>query len=658
MGFAAEVKSWWDAETRAHPEWRLGRCEVEQTQEGGRDRSDLIVWRDGVVGLAGELRLPDHPTASPWHPDNLQSAILKARTRGSRWAFTSDGRTLLLLDVDKAGPPESLVVQVVDFVHFARRDELDGAPLLARIAEAWTQGLATLAPVLTGRQQPPGLAADEAFINALRALLIGPVAANAARITSRRLAETAYADDLVRWMVDEQGWSHLPESWDREVQRTAQLSAYVFLTRLMFYAAVRRWQPALSEFGFGDVTADVAQSMVRVFFEHARKVSGDYETVFAVDRAVEYALASDASVSGWRRIAEHIAAFDLSSVDYDVMGRVFERLIDPNERYEWGQHYTQPDVVDLMLSLAIPDGRGVVLDPAVGSGTFLVRAYVRKRVMLPELTHDEALRELYGLEVSAFAANLATINLASRDLRVGANYPRVTVKSFFQVDPGGSFMRLPSPTIVPFGSSEPVAVDIPPVSAVVSNPPYVSHQRLGHDRLAEARSILGRHLGPVSTPKDLPGSPNFHVYFWLHGGQFLRPGGKLVMITSGEWLDSDYGSALQLWLLDNFVIDCMIETLAEPWFTEARVGTVVVSARQCDDPEQRDSNRVVFALLRKPLRILYGTTGSEQEHLRRVDSLRDRILAAPGGAGESDDFDYSAVSQLALRHLGRRSAAL
>ena len=41
---------------------------------------------------------------------------------------------------------------------------------------------------------------------------------------------------------------------------------------------------------------------------------------------------------------------------------LFERLIDPQERYQWGQHYTNPDVVDLMLSLAIPDGAGTVMD--------------------------------------------------------------------------------------------------------------------------------------------------------------------------------------------------------------------------------------------------------------------------------------------------------
>lgn len=42
-GFAAEVKSWWDAQFRAHPEWGIARCEVEEQVEGDRTHSDLTL---------------------------------------------------------------------------------------------------------------------------------------------------------------------------------------------------------------------------------------------------------------------------------------------------------------------------------------------------------------------------------------------------------------------------------------------------------------------------------------------------------------------------------------------------------------------------------------------------------------------------------------
>lgn len=41
-GFAAEIKSWWDAQFAGRPEWALDRCEVERQTEGSLKRSDLV----------------------------------------------------------------------------------------------------------------------------------------------------------------------------------------------------------------------------------------------------------------------------------------------------------------------------------------------------------------------------------------------------------------------------------------------------------------------------------------------------------------------------------------------------------------------------------------------------------------------------------------
>jgi len=331
---------------------------------------------------------------------------------------------------------------------------------------------------------------------------------------------------------------------------------------------------------------------------------------------------------------------------------MFERLIDPHERYRWGQHYTNPDVVDLMLSYAIPDSEGSILDPAVGGGTFLVRGYARKHTLNPRKTHQEILAELYGIDVSAFAASLATVNLAVRELEFVENYPQVAVRSFFQIEPETPFMVLPATHSLGLGAGTSVPVQIKALRAVVCNPPYVRIHELGEARQEEASRILNRPTPRVPLPARLHGLSNYHVYFWLHASQFLEPDGRLVFITSGEWLDSDYGAILQRWLLQHFVIESVIESLAEPWFSEARVGTVVVSARLCEDDDSRSANQVRFVLLRKPLRDLYGPAPSEEEHFRNVDALRDRLLSLTTPAGESDEMDWSLISQAELYQVG------
>ena len=42
----------------------------------------------------------------------------------------------------------------------------------------------------------------------------------------------------------------------------------------------------------------MATATLRAYFSEARRLSGDYETVFAWDRASEYALSADAVVAG------------------------------------------------------------------------------------------------------------------------------------------------------------------------------------------------------------------------------------------------------------------------------------------------------------------------------------------------------------------------
>lgn len=572
---------------------------------------------------------------------------------GARWAFTSDGCQFLLIDTSRGGRPQERIVDRHHSAEFTLREQLDSPAFLeAQVHSGWVDLIDLIAPIVVGLAEPEGMAPDEIFIESLRALLAGPVAAIRLGLDARRLADTEFADRLVVWMVDTNGWIHDPSKWPDEVQRIAQLAAYVFTTRLLFYEALRRAQPALPKLTIAEGTpARPAIESLKAWFAMAREETGDYQTLFNWDEAGDFALVTTEAVAGWVRVLHHLATFDLSEIGFDIVGKIFERLIEPNERYRWGQHYTQPDVVDLMLSFANPNGEGAILDPAAGGGTFLVRAYERKAKLVPSQSHQDRLTELFGIDISSFAATLATINLAARHLMFEENFPQVISKSFFQVTPDKAFMQLPS-TGVELGTARRDVV-ITPISSVVCNPPYVRRTELGSTRLLEAEASLVQ-IGPngITPPRQVKGAANYHLFFWFHAATFLAPGGRLAFITSGEWLDSDYGVTLQKWLLANFHIEVVIESLAEPWFTEARVGTVVLVARHCVDSGGRSAGLVRFITLRQTLRSMYGGAIEESDRIEKVDALRDRILAIPPGIGESEDLDWSVVRQSELLDIG------
>lgn len=649
-GFAGEIKSWWDQLIAIQPELGLGRVTIEESAEGESTRADLTLYEQGGSQLMVlELRLPDHANASPVAMDNIHNAMNKAISVGARWSATSDGQEFRLLDHSRHEIPlRERAVPVAPLARAADRAGLDVPAVLASVRASWEDLLVRLAPFLTGREAAPVVPPDEFFVDSLQASLARPFAETRNAILERQSLDVEFSNDLIRWMVDKQGWLHDAQEFQTEITRVAQVVTYVFATRLLFHGALGRAQSDLPKLELPHSgNPGLTQVAVKNLFSQAREVTGDYETVFVFDEICKWALISKRSCLGWVQVLEVLENFQLETISFDVLGRLFERLIDPHERYEWGQHYTSPDVVDLMLSAALPDGDGLVYDPASGGGTFLVRAYARKRAYKPDSLHNDRLREIAGGDVSAFAASVSTISLASQDLGAGSNYPQVRVGSFFTAKPNEAFVSLPD------GQGGYEARQIDNASAVVCNPPYIGYSNIGW-RDNEAK---------VTYRADWPKLPalknryNYHLYFWFHAATFLREEGRMAFITSGEWLDSDYGVQLQQWLLGYFHIELVIESMAEQWFGEARVGTVVLVIRKLPRLERIMSGstsaaEVRFVTLRKRLGDLYGYDATDDTlRLLSVDAFRDRLMGLRGH-GQSEDYDFHTVRQTDLLALG------
>lgn len=637
--FAGEIKSWWDAEIASSKDHLLGEVRIEDSLEGDSRRADITL-RDSAGSnlLVLELRLPDHRTPDAHDVLNIQNAASKASAMGARWSATSDAKEFVLFDHSKHDQRlKNRGVPVRPLTHAATRTNLDIPAEKTKIRESWVELLRAISPILTDQERAPTVAPDEFFVDTLRATLRRPLTATRDAISRLKDEDSAFHDNLISWIVDEQGWTHSREAFEQEVERVAELATYVFATRLLFYGALRRAQPDIPELELPDSgNPRLALSSITSLFEQAREVTRDYETVFRIDDVTRWALIDSAACLGWGKVIAFLDEFQLEAITYDVLGKLFERLIDPDERYAWGQHYTSPDVVDLMLSTSIRDGSESIADFACGGGTFLVRAYTRKKLLDPNGDHDSRLRQIFGGDISAFATSLSTISLASQHLAAGANYPQVRIGSFFKAFSDNPYVSLPEPEK---GTSERY---VPPLDSVVCNPPYISHSDAGEVRRSEALNAYRRDWPSLPRLRD---KWNYHLPFWWHSASFLRPGGTLAFITSGEWLDADYGAQLQDWLLQNFHIELVIESMAEQWFTDARVGTVVVIARRNGPAVDREQQRTRFITLRKPLSEAYGAgLADDAIRMERVDAFRDRLLKSEG-SGTTEEFTFTTVRQ-------------
>ncbi|MFZ1499859.1 MAG: N-6 DNA methylase [Giesbergeria sp.] len=520
------------------------------------------------------------------------------------------------------------------------RAQLEAAPVQAKIHEWLVVFLHEAARILKSGKVGGGRTPDVKFVEALEAALTVPIRHTHEALAKRYVSNHSFKRDLDQWMVS-LGWTVVSDAEGLHdlLERAAKFGCYLFVNKLVFHEALlKKYGKTMAPLNAPPeiTTGDDLQMRLQHFFAEAKQVTGDYETIFGDDpkdmgrRIPFYA---DAAVQGWRGLIDQIHEFDFSKLDYEVVGSIFERLIGPEERHKYGQFYTRVEVVDLINSFCIRTGDAKVLDPACGGGTFLVRAYARKKVLAENRNHRDLLTDVYGTDISQFAAHLTTMNLATRDLVEDENYPRVGRSDFFDVLPDSPFVKLPQKLKSEGLGIKYQNIAVPLLDAVIGNPPYVRQEEIPRAKKkpkdggpeAGTKEFYSRRVAQMANAQ-LSGRSDLHCYFWPHASTFLKPDGMLGFITSSQWLDVEYGFHLQRWLLKNFEILVVLESPVEPWFVGARVGTAVMIARRCDDAAKRTANTVRFVQLRKPLGELIQDDGTTVGAVLAADGLRDEIM--------------------------------
>ena len=663
LEFTQIAATWMQQAIDADPSLPFRHARVEQSAAGSAKRRDLTLSDDGHRPLlTGEVKMPYRPDGhSPFRREVVDDARRKARRAKCGFCFTWNVNKLVLWPADpRAGVGaasgggasddfyEAWDVAAVYRPEQMRLEQTERAirRFLPGFLRDAARHIAQGRPL--ARRRP-----DDRFVDALEAALDQPVL-----LTTDALAgvwqRRAEREQLRAWMRDEQGWQLADPDDERgvaeDLAHAARFANYALVNKLVFHEAlVRRYPGDLFPAAVPDHlnTGDALRLHLEGMFARAREVTRDYETVFGTAGhgavAPRIPFYADPAVAYWRQLVEQVHEFDFSKIDYEVIGAIFERLISPEERHKYGQYYTRAEVVDLMNAFALRTGRERVMDPACGGGTFLVRAYARKRELHPGGGHAERLGDLYGVDLSRFAAHLTTINLATRDLIDEQNYPQVARSDFFDVEPGRPLMNLPARVLAGgLGSGQTRPVDIPPLDAVVGNPPYVRQEDIASKKPQKGvtypgtkehyRRIAQRAAGGIK----LSGRSDLHVYFWPHAAEFLHDGGYLCLLTSSQWLDVDYGFRLQEYLLRNFEVQAIFESVDEPWFVGARVATCATILRRQRDERLRMENVTRFVQLRRPIAEVLGHDGTTAGAMAAADRLRDAVLSATASFATSD----------------------
>jgi len=123
-------------------------------------------------------------------------------------------------------------------------------------------------------------------------------------------------------------------------------------------------------------------------------------------------------------VVEHLQGLAINKIDLDTKGIAFERFMQDFFRGKMGQFFTPREIVRFCVEMMNPDRSDLVIDPACGSGGFLLNAMDKVRLFAEEnyegieawdYWHRFAMNNLYGIEINDQIARVCKMNMIIHD---------------------------------------------------------------------------------------------------------------------------------------------------------------------------------------------------------------------------------------------------
>lgn len=411
-----------------------------------------------------------------------------------------------------------------------------------------------------------------------------------------------------------------------------RMMTYVLLNKLVFYNVLEgryRALPRLVALGLTSATQYLTR--LNEFIKRAVDVTGDFEPIFNTGIFDKFRLPDDPELLRFiDRFIEMLDAFDMTEVG-ELSGYSYESIIPAEERHRLGQFYTPPAVAELIAKWCIRGPDDKILDPGVGSGTFVTAAYreVSKqktgRDVLPVSSeiHNKILGQLFAVDINPFPLQLASMSLAMKNVSAPSTEINTMLSDFFSLNPN---QKVFAPYVVrtPAGDIR-RSVVIPEMDVVMGNPPYTRWTEM----TIKSRQAVSLSVGGILSRYNLrPGAvrsePMIFVHFVMQGSRFLKNGGRLGMIVSNLWMQTDYGVKFGEFLLDNFKVKVIIDFTLRLF--NALISTCILLLERETDKKQRELNDTIFIYIPGEVEAIDVTEMLETIKTRKSDNYLVNVL--------------------------------
>lgn len=293
------------------------------------------------------------------------------------------------------------------------------------------------------------------------------------------------------------------------------------------------------------------------------------------------------------RLNKELNMYDYSNIDVDVWKKVYQKFFSEEDINKLGFVPTPNEAVDCILNLCDYKNTNKnlckikILDPACGSGTFLVESMAR---LLTHLKSKQSCHEdhkikndwerdqrildtitenLYGIDIHPFSTFLTTINLIFQIIDIYANVKKYNSAyklnlNIITYDTLSKKPNIRKQTTWTESTKQKISIERDIIFSkiydkqfdlVVGNPPWGSVLRGGIGPLGDKNLKKDYKLRYTSAYDKY----DIYVLFLERSINWLNENGTLGMITQNTWVSNKFGDGIKKVIRSMGMIDIFID---------------------------------------------------------------------------------------------------
>lgn len=344
--------------------------------------------------------------------------------------------------------------------------------------------------------------------------------------------------------------------------------------------------------GIDENVEDVSKRIVSIF----DLVKAKYPDVFTASDVITL---SDSSIA---YIAGELQQYCLVESERDVIADAFETFISPSLRGGQGQFFTPRNVVKLLVSLVNPGRKDRLIDPACGSGGFLIESL---RHVWNQVQKEGQELGWPDREIFANQQEIAIKNFRGIDKE---NFLSKTTKAYMAIlgdGRGGIFCENSLENMKKWSIKAQTQIVAGSFNIVLTNPPYGSKLKIDDQSILKQYDLghqwktLKGEKASVKTEKPLSDQTP-QVLFIERCLELLAPGGRLGIVAPESMFCNPSHKYIMNYVEQHARIDAVIsmpENLFQP-HTHAKT-CVVLMTKFGTQNHQVDPEHKIFMAVAK-----------------------------------------------------------